>query len=392
MAVPLLMICDSPSSVTGLGRITRELATRIHTDLSDVFRVGTLAHGGSSGFKWPQYRAQVVPNTLVITNLPDVWDEFSKGQEGILFTLLNASWLQWFVEPDAMEPGSTKRFLKSGEFKRWGYFPIDATGPNEMTGAVESDIMGKFDRILMYTEWAQKLLKKRLPWHPTDHLPHGTDGKIFHPRDRKEARKKFIGTVVKRDDVSGSLDDGLLIGVIATNTPRKDWGLCFETCAELLRRGVHIGLWAHTDTFRSHWDLLTLADDFGMRERTIFTNGSLPDETLAWGIAACNVTLGIGSGEGWGLPLAESLACGVPVVTHDYAAATEFVPAEFRVEPAAWRWEGYHCNRRPVGDPSAWADKILEVKGKPCSLDEKFLWDGPNGAWSQWEKWLRAGL
>lgn len=390
---PLLMICDSPSGVTGLGRITRELATHVYTNLSDVFRVGTLAHGGSSGFKWPQYRAQVIPNTLVITNLADVWEEFSKGQDGIIFTCLNPSWLEWFANPELMEPGPSKRFLKSEKFKRWGYFAVDATGPNSMTGVIESDIMGKFDRILMYTEWAKKLLRGRLPFHPIDHLPHGTDGRVFYPRDRKEAREKFIGTVVKRDDVAGKLDDNtLLLGCIATATPRKDYGLTFETCAELLKRGVDVGLWVHTDAFRNHWDLLTMADDFGMKERTIFTSGNLPDETLAWGMAAMDVILLNGAGEGWGLVGSSSLAMGIPVVGHKYAASTEFVPPEFLVEPAAWRWEGYHCNRRPVGDPSTWADRVLEVKDKPCSLDEKFLWDGPNGAWSQWEKWLRAGL
>lgn len=396
MQVPLLIISESVCGQTGLGRIAREIARNAHEHLSDVFKVGTLGCGGrSSEFKWKQYRIPTPPAQTgwAVPVLPDVWEEFAGDEPGIIMTIWNASWLEWFTYPELLEPSPLKRFLQSDKFKRWGYLPIDATGPNNMTGVIESDIMGRFDRILMYTEWSKKLLRGRLQFHPIDSLPHGTDGKVFYPRDRKEAREKFVGTVVKRSDISGQIDDDcLLLGCIATNTPRKDWGLAFEVCAELVRRGLNVGLWAHTDRFRSCWDLLTLADDFGMRERTIFTDADLSSDTLAWGVCACNCSLGIGSGEGWGLNMAESLACGVPVVTHNYAAATEFVPPEFRVEPAAWRWEGYHCNRRPVGNPSDWADKILEVKNRGCRLGTKFLWDGPNGAWSQWAEWLKKGI
>lgn len=387
---PLLMICDSPSGVTGLGRITRELATHVYTNLSDVFRVGTLAHGGSSGFKWPQYRAQVIPNTLVITNLADVWEEFSKGQDGIIFTCLNPSWLEWFANPELMEPGPSKRFLKSEKFKRWGYFAVDATGPNSMTGVIESDIMGRFDRILMYTEWSKKLLRGRLQFHPIDSLPHGVDGHVFYPRDRKEARETFIGRVVKRDDVAGGLDDDcLLIGILATNTPRKNWGLAFAVCAELVNRGVNVGLWAHTDRFRSCWDLLTLADDFGMRDRTIFTDSNLTDETLAWGISACSVTLGIGNGEGFGLPIFESLACGVPCIHGDYAGAAEFLPPELKVSPVGFYLEGYHGNYRAVYKPSEWVDRVLDVANKPATLPSELYWDN---LWPRWKSWLLDGV
>jgi len=47
MPTPLLILSDSPASTSGLGRITRDLALRIHEHMSDVFKVGCLGCGGN---------------------------------------------------------------------------------------------------------------------------------------------------------------------------------------------------------------------------------------------------------------------------------------------------------------------------------------------------------
>src|SRR5215475_13545960 len=54
---PLMIVSDAITSASGLGRIARELAVRIHEDLGDVFDVATCGHGGSysRNFPFPQY-------------------------------------------------------------------------------------------------------------------------------------------------------------------------------------------------------------------------------------------------------------------------------------------------------------------------------------------------
>ena len=44
---PLLIVSDGVSSGTGLARITKDIATRVHHNLSDQYRVATAGNSGS---------------------------------------------------------------------------------------------------------------------------------------------------------------------------------------------------------------------------------------------------------------------------------------------------------------------------------------------------------
>jgi glycosyltransferase involved in cell wall biosynthesis len=152
---------------------------------------------------------------------------------------------------------------------------------------------------------------------------------------------------------------------------------------------VNIGLWAHTDTFQRHWDLKALAEEFNMTTRTMFSNNELTDDEMAMAYSACDVTLAIGSGEGWGYPLAESLACGVPVIHGNYAGGAEFVPKQYLVQPVGFRGDGYYGIRRPIFNASDWADKVIIAVKEHATLPNYIDW---LNAWPAWEKWLRKGI
>ncbi len=401
--IPFLVISDAVTSPTGLGRIGRELCIRIHQDLSDVFRLGTLGYGGNTSrvFPWQQYVLSN-PDNWKIPELPRTWLDFAGKQPGIILFILNASWLSSMANPDLLPDGDLKSFLKSGLFRKWLYFPIDAAGPNGRLVASQGEIIRKFDRVITYTSWAADLVSKTVEALPgmkspfklsCDYLPHGTDERIFFPRDRHEARQCFIKRIVRPTDEkereSVLTDDVTLIGVVGTNTERKYWPLVFEVCAELKRRGVMVGLWAHTDAVRKYWDLPVLANEFGLERQVIFTNGHLTDEDLAWGYAACDCTLGIGLGEGFGFPIFESLACGIPCIHGDYAGAAEFLPLAFKVKPVMTRYEGFYLNQRPVYNVQDWVTKVRGAIGREVALPEELWW---KNLWPRWAAWLKEGI
>jgi glycosyltransferase involved in cell wall biosynthesis len=389
--IPLLLMGDSPSASTGLGRITRELTIRIHENLSEIFRVGTYGLGGipSRRFGWKQYQITKLENWAP-TDLPRVWRDFAGDEKGIIFPIWNPSSLVWLADPSKLAPGMMKDFLESEPFERWLYAPIDADGPNGLMPQEVADVIVRFDRPLLYTKWASDLLQKTNGF-VAPHLPHGTDTKIFYPRGRQEMRKTFVGTVTGGQPMPMK-DDVFLVGIVATNSARKDWNLGLEVCGELLKRGVNVGVWAHTNKVQGYWDITGLSKAYGLDGRIIPTVTDLTDEQMAEAYCACNATLGIGS-EGWGLPLAESLACGIPCVTMDYAGATEFVPREHRVNPIGFYAEGWYAHRRPVFKVSEWAYRVQEAVSNwdysVSALRPEFTWDG---CWPAWKKWLEEGV
>lgn len=394
MPTPLLIISDSPNSYTGLGRITRELATRIHENMQDVFRVATFGFGetGSRHLPFEKY-SMAHSSNYVPYDLPKVWKDFAGDQEGIVLTIWNASWLGWFAEPEKLPDGELKTFMETPRFKKWGYFPIDGTTGVGLQPKIIADRTKRFDRVLAYTKWAENVIMDSSPDYGEVHaLPHGLDTSVFYPRDRKGARKQFVERILGNPGLPPLDDYIFLIGVVATNTPRKDWYLAFQVCSELLSRGVQVGLWAHTDAYQKNWDLLALATEFGMDGRWMPSNKFLSDEDMALAYSACDVTLAIGSGEGWGYPIAESLACGVPVIHGDYAGGAEIVPADGLVQPYAWRGDGFYGIRRPVYRASDWADKVqwIDKNSSRASLLPPYI-DWKN-AWPAWEKWLREGV
>ena len=393
---PLLIVSDAITGPTGLGRITRELAIRIHERIPQV-QVGTCGPGGSYSrkFGFPNYPASISNWTL--PELPGIWNDFADGQSGILFFIWNHSWLSWVADPKSLPDGDLKTFILSGPIRRWGYFPIDSEGPNGLIGEDQIRIISSFDRVATYTDWAKDVIDRTSNYYRrpvrVDVLFHGTDGLVFYPQGRNQAREEFLRVVVGHE--GRVANDVLLLGCNQTNTPRKDWGLVFETCQELLRRGFNVGLWAHTDALMKQWNLTELANMFGMRDRVIFTTNHLSDEAVALGYAACDVVLCPGSGEGWGLSGSEALACGRAAIHGNYAGQVQYMPKDFLVDPVAFRYDGFYSCKRPVFRASDWADKVVSARGKSGAsllLGRDYLWDAPGGAWDRWGVWLKEGI
>ena len=393
--IPLLLMGDSPSASTGLGRITRELAIRIHETLGKTFRVGTYGLGGipSRKFGWQQYQITKLENWAP-TDLPRVWRDFAGDEKGIIFPIWNPSSLVWLADPSKLTLGTMKDFLESEPFSRWLYAPIDAEGPNGLMPKEVKDVCSQFDRTLFYTGWAADMFFRSIGGaHTAEHLPHGIDTKIFFPRDKHEARQTFIETVTgKKPEVPSPVHDSIfLMGCLATNSARKDFDLVFRVCQELRKRNINLVLWAHTDAFKKHWDLPALAEAYGMKDRVVFTNTDLTDEQMSEAYAACDVTIAPGLGEGMGYPIFESLACGIPCFHGDYAGAAEFLSSEYKIKPTGWYGEGWYGHRRPVFRESDWADAIEGSKfwsGK-TELPKELDWDN---LWPRWEKWLLEGV
>lgn len=384
MKTPILFLSDAVSASSGLGRITRDLALRLHANCSDVFDVATVGYGGpgKSSIPFKEYHLHAIDNWLV-PELPEIYDDWAQGREGILFCIWDASRLYWLGTPQKCPNPFLRRFAERKDVKKFIYGAIDAEGPFGKLPALIAETYAGFDRIIDYSAFSSKITG-----HPT-WLPHGIETNLFKPQSMHEAR-----AAVAKGGFIGLNDTSLLIGVVATNQARKNWQLAFATARVLLDRGHDVRMWCHTDVIDRYWSLSNLIVDYGLMGRVAVTTQRFTDENLAGMYAACTVTMGIGP-EGWGLPICESLACGVPCVTGNYAAQADYVPERMLVDPIAFYHEGAFCSKRPVFNAEDWADRVeamtLESKqtARNSLLPEWIDW---NNLWPRWEEWFRKGI
>lgn len=390
---PLLIISDAPTAGTGLSRITRDLATRIHAHLPE-FRVGTLGYGGpySRALGFPQY--SMTMNNWVIYNLPEVWEDFSGSEKGIILVIWDPSRTLWLNRPENCTDPRLREFLSKANLDVWGYIPIDATGPHDRLTALLKHTVEGYDRLLAYSKWSEAIFRRTLWKKPLlaslTNIPHGIDATVFRPRDKTEARATFgekLALKTQADKWVAIPDKHLLVGIVATNQARKDFGLGIATIAEIARTR-DVTLWIKTDELERHWHIPGLLNDFGILKNVIISTHEHTDEQMSWAYSASDVTLGIGNAEGFGYPIFESLACGTPCIHGDYGGAAEHLPDNMKIPAVIYKLEGIYNTYRGVHDPVIWAAAAQQDFGK-VSLPEHLDW---TNLWPRWEKWFKDGL
>ncbi len=209
--------------------------------------------------------------------------------------------------------------------------------------------------------------------------------------------------VVEMPSVAGGSDGEAVnvkrVGIVMTNQARKDWGLAAATCAGIVERlQGDVRFWWHCDTPIRHFSLPALVADFGLGEYMELTTPPMSDQKMAEWLRACDLTLHTGA-EGFGLPIFESLACGVPAIHGDYAGGASIMAscglARYLVQPVAWRLESQHNCLRPVYEPEDWvrtACEVLAIKPDAAWLAGQVS----HMSWMKlghvWKRYFREGL
>ncbi len=389
MNSPILLLGDPVEGQSGLSRITRDLAT-VSSALPN-FRVGSLGRGasGSSKLPWAQY-SYPVAHQWGEGHIQKVWQDFAGDKPGTIMTAWDASRLLWFGQPQGLgEPLAT--FLgPERNFRKWGYFMVDATGPDSERLPTESIMtMQGYDRVLIASEWGAKVTRKS--GINCDWIPHGIDGKkfrVFSPQER-QAHRESLG-----------LDGTITVGACMANQARKDFPIAFATAAALRKEfGPKFRFWLHTDAEINYWSVWALALEYGVADCLRITDRGT-DLMMAAFYNCCDCTMLPSGGEGFGYPIAESLFCGTPCATQDYAAGAELAPEELRVPVATYRVNTLHNVLWAVHAPKYWIDTVgSAIEKAQIEGDE---WRQELAArvahlnWVQlktlWSRWLLEGI
>lgn len=395
MKIPFVLIGDHPDQPTGLARILGDLSRHLHRDYPqlDVRTIGYVDWAGigprgvaqdpTDRVPWPHWVFSQVQKNWGADAVIEAYRRWFGARDGFLFSI----WDPGRCLPLAAVPLPVVR---------WGYFAVDAENVNGGLSGPAAEAVRGYDRVLAYTAFGARVLQSvyadsRALGGAVPDLPHGIYANVFTPFTSPED--------VRRAQTILRVPDGrAVIGCVATNHNRKDWGLVAQTLRLLLERGHDLHLWAHTDRPVSEaWSLPQLFADCGLEDRVTLTP-TLGDLDLAKCYAACVATIAPGRGEGFGYPIVESNSCGAPCFHVDYAGGAAQTTAACRVEPFCYHLVGPYALKRPILDSLRLAltldaflrdgkgpDQRVRARTHALAYDWSTLWP-------TWRAWIDRGL
>ncbi len=166
------------------------------------------------------------------------------------------------------------------------------------------------------------------------YVPHGINTEAYRPSNGAEMREEM--------DIPA---DAFIVGMVAANKgrpSRKGFQQAFEAFRFFRERHENAYLYLHTvlsPDYASGEDLPALLDSLEIPEDVVrFPNqysmvfSPLNSGQMASIYSAMDVLLNPSLGEGFGIPILEAQACGVPVIVTEFTAMTEVCGAGWKVK------------------------------------------------------------
>jgi glycosyltransferase involved in cell wall biosynthesis len=212
-----------------------------------------------------------------------------------------------------------------------------------------------------------RFAQERLSGVDALYVPHGVDTAVFSPRPRAEARERV-----------GLPAGAFVVGAVAMNKgypSRKSLPQIVETFAAFRARHGEAILYLHTDlggVYQEGVDLAPLLHAFELDPEIVrfpdqyrYQFDPFGEHHMADVYCSLDVLLNPSMGEGFGLPILEAQACGVPAIVTDFTAMSEVCGAGWKV--------GYDRVWTPMRAWQAWPDveELVESLEQCYALSEQ---------------------
>jgi glycosyltransferase involved in cell wall biosynthesis len=229
----------------------------------------------------------------------------------------------------------------------------------------------------------------------TEYIPHAVDTNIFYrlsEEERNKARTKY------------GFQDKFVVGVVARNQGRKMLDRTIKAFKLFCKDKPDAVLFMHTDPYdrAGQFDIQALIQREGIMNRVIFSGMNFfkgfDYKQMNEIYNVMDVFLLTTSGEGFGVPIIEAMACQVPVFATDYTTTPELVKEHFSgmgINLAAEITGSWNVERGVMDDIDC-ANKLtvvykdrnlLKVMGEngKKAVDQYYSWDV---VIEQWDKFF----
>ena len=320
----LLIAMDNPLVATGYASTCRLTAKEM---IKRGWEVYAMAFNGGPVTdivnEW--YGIKIFPNRAMVRDPNAIYgdaDSFIKAVREIspdVILLHNDSYR--FSGPGYMT-GFPKEIMDKTVF----WLPFEGDTPD----APGIPLMERCQAVRFVTEHALNLHKGLLKGKDVGTICHAIDLESFFPHPNKAKAKADTKT-----GTSLMLDGKFVVSRVDRHQPRKYWITTLEAFAKFAKGKDDVCLLAKCnprdmtmwdDRKKEGIDLEAVAKSLGIDDKVFFSdyffNGSFMAKTF---YHPADVFLTTTSGEGWGLAVAESMACGVPVICPNTPVLPEVV-------------------------------------------------------------------
>lgn len=375
MGLKILYVGDSPTVPTGFGVVSKNLLKRFHKMGYELAVLGVNHYGdpyNPKEFPFPIWGGDKGPMEAAY-GMHKLWSIAAGFEPDVIF-FLNDPWVIGDYlknKPEHINP------------KIIAYYPTDS-GPIKK-GWV--DMLNSFDAQICYSKYAENVITESNGGirPPNLHqIYHGVNTTTFFPVSQAEARSNL-----------GLPTDVFIVGMVARNQYRKRFDLLMKGFAEFAKDKSKIYLYLHTALTDIGFDIPDLAEQLGIKSNLITTEDVTPvigveESRLNLIYNSFDVNALISLGDGFGLPVAESMAVGCPQLVSDHSCLKELVDGHggMTVKTAAWMLNASGINTwggvSDVEDITTKLNQLYEdpalrmkysLEGYEFIKQEQFTWD-----------------
>ena len=201
------------------------------------------------------------------------------------------------------------------------------------------------------------VIRNRVPgWDPVV-IPHAVDSTWFIPpslEEKREAQQRLSGQT-----------SGWVVSYVGRGSSRKNPLLFFEMAQRLARDPAMHFIVRMPEYDEGDVDWLEAVDRFGLYGRVTWITSANPmigvDPSILRDVYwASDMLLHPAASEGFGLPLIEARACGIPAICSDFSAMTDWAGSQELVPPIGYIYQGPYQIRQAVPDTGAMVRKVRE--------------------------------